>query len=585
MKSGIIRIAGLVLVVWTLPVVFAWTEFLDGSAVPDSPWLVFTQAAADEAPGETIVIDFQEAGGANKAMRLNSGLGAHEWYLEVFDQEEVVIGARFRLVEFTPTGKENLISITTRSKHLAPAPSITLVDGRFKLWTYVNAIVKEQEIMDIAPADTNVFHTSYLFARSDGWVKLWWDGKLAYDNFAPLANPYNGYVEWGSGSWQFDAVDVIDFDWVGSGTAADLPVAITSSPAHGAIWQDSLAGITLQITSQSGLAPGVETNKIFLTVNGLDRTGDLAISGDSLNRQVKFSGLRPDTVYKLMLEVVDTTGNTNRLPIEFDTFSTNYFTFEAEDFNFDSGQFLETVILSSSASAENYLDRVGVEGVDQLEKSTEPGNTPHTYRADSLVGTEKNKDVLRPAYLQAQEMDAPVADFNITGVEPGEWLNYTRKFSAGAYQIYGRFAADIGAAFKARLDKVTNPANAQQTTTPVGTFTFSPGRALQIYDYVPLTDPQGNMATVNLSGTETLRVTASEGSFNANYYLLVPAAAPLPSLSIAKAQNGVVVSWEGTGLTLESTDRLPGDWLPVANATSPFPISPAPGTRYYRLRK
>src|SRR5256885_11805009 len=31
---------------------------------------------------------------------------------------------------------------------------------------------------------------------------------------SPLVNPFNGYVEWGSGSWQFDATTTVDFDWV-----------------------------------------------------------------------------------------------------------------------------------------------------------------------------------------------------------------------------------------------------------------------------------------------------------------------------------------------------------------------------------
>lgn len=585
MKLPALRFVSWLLLLSPIHAVLGWTEFLDGSASPERPWLAFTQAVGDEAPGETIVIDLPDGGAANQALRLNSGLGAHEWYLELFDQEEVVIGARFRLVEFTPTGKENLISITTRSKHLAPAPSITLVDGRFKLWTYVNDIVKQQEIMDIGPAETNVFHTCYLFARSDGWVKLWWEGKLIYDNFVPLANPYNGYLEWGSGSWQYDAVDVIDFDWVGSGTVADLPVAISSSPAHRAIWQGASTDLTVKITSQSGLAPGFDTNKIFLTINGADRTSELAITGDHLNRELRFPGLRPDTVYQVMLTAVDTAGNTNRLPIQFDTFKTNYFTFEAEDFNFQSGQFLENIVLSSSAGPDNYLDRIGTEGVDHFEKSTDPGNVPHLYRSESLVGTERTKDNLRPAYLHAQETDAGVADFNITGVEPDEWLNYTRKFPAGSYAIYGRFAADVGAAFTARLDKVINPADAAQTTSPLGTFAFTGGRGWQTYEYVPLRDPQGNLATVNLAGPETFRITAVAGSFNANYYLLVPAAAPLPSLSIAKAQNGVLISWADAAASLESTDQLPGNWVKVPNAVSPLSVSPAAGTRYYRLSK
>ena len=72
-------------------------------------------------------------------------------------------------------------------------------------------------LMDIGPAVTNAWHTAYLYARNDGRVKLWWDGSLLFDGTAPLVNPFNGYVEWGSGAWQYDATTTVDFDWVGYG--------------------------------------------------------------------------------------------------------------------------------------------------------------------------------------------------------------------------------------------------------------------------------------------------------------------------------------------------------------------------------
>jgi len=46
-------------------------------------------------------------------------------------------------------------------------PSITLVNGRYKLWNYVNS---DTELMDIGPAVTNAWHTAYLYARNDGWL-------------------------------------------------------------------------------------------------------------------------------------------------------------------------------------------------------------------------------------------------------------------------------------------------------------------------------------------------------------------------------------------------------------------------------
>jgi hypothetical protein len=110
--------------------------------------------------------------------------------------------------------KLNLLCLTTRSTPLSPSPSITLVNGRYKLWSYVNS---DTQIMDLGPVVPNAWHVAYLYARKDGKVKLWWDGNLVFDGAAPLVNPFDGYVEWGSGSWQYDATTTADFDWVAYG--------------------------------------------------------------------------------------------------------------------------------------------------------------------------------------------------------------------------------------------------------------------------------------------------------------------------------------------------------------------------------
>ena len=585
MNAPKLRLCLAVLALTFVPSISAWIHFLDGSTVPDAPWVTFTQTTEGEDEGETIIVDFQEGGTANQAMRLNSGTGAHEWYIEVFEEEEIVVGARFRFLEFSTTGAENIISITTRSKHLAPAPSISLVDGRLKLWTYVNAVVQEQEIMDLGPAEANIFYTVYMFARSDGWVKLWWNGELVYDDYVPLANPYNGYVEWGSGSWQFDATDVIEFDWLGYGTQEDLPVQIASNPPHRAIWQEPSADATFNVISNPELAPGVGADKLGLILTS-GTAGMITLSGTDTNREVRLTGLRSNTVYKGMLTFIDLDGTTNNLPFEFDTFATNLFTFEAEDYNFDGGQFMDSVVLSSFADFNNYIDRIGIEGIDHLEYGIEPGETPDQYRLDSLVGTERNKDVLRPPYIAALELDPEIDDFNVTGVEPGEWLNYTRTFPAGTYNLYGRMATDVGGSFTGKVSRVTGATTDQQTASPLGTLAFSPGRGFQTYDYVPLTDTQGNKVAINLNGQDTLRVTATEGTFTANYYMLVPAEAGPPRLLISKAAAGIAISWEGAGFALERTTAMPGGWTAVQNATNPFTVTGSDsGAAFYRLRK
>jgi hypothetical protein len=185
-------------------------QFLGGSSLPGSPWV------HSGSSGPTLVNFYDpELGATNQALRVSGGsTSANEWYVGGLALDELAVGARFRLAAFSPTGKENLLCLTTHSTPLSPAPSITLVDGRYELWNYV---ITNTLLMDIGPAVTNAWHTAYLYARNDGKVKLWWDGSLLFDGTAPLVNPYNGYVEWGSGSWQFNATTTVDFDWVGYG--------------------------------------------------------------------------------------------------------------------------------------------------------------------------------------------------------------------------------------------------------------------------------------------------------------------------------------------------------------------------------
>ena len=188
-------------------------QFLGGPSLPASPWI---SSQSGGTGGTTLIVDFfdPDLGTTNQALRINSGVNANEWYVGPLALDELAVGARFRLVAFSPTGKENLLCLTTHSTPLSPAPAITLVNGRYKLWNYVNS---DTALMDLGPAVTNVWHTSYLYARNDGKVKLWWDGNLVFDRAAPLVNPFDGYIEWGSGAWQFDATTTVDFDWVAYG--------------------------------------------------------------------------------------------------------------------------------------------------------------------------------------------------------------------------------------------------------------------------------------------------------------------------------------------------------------------------------
>src|SRR5207247_10530532 len=116
--------------------------------------------------GTTLVVDFFDAelGATNQALQINSGANANEWYVGPLGLDELAVGARFRLVAFSPAGKENLLCLTTHSTPLSPAPALTLVNGRYKLWSYLKPeAVPNPALMNLRPAFTTASPTAHLY--------------------------------------------------------------------------------------------------------------------------------------------------------------------------------------------------------------------------------------------------------------------------------------------------------------------------------------------------------------------------------------------------------------------------------------
>jgi hypothetical protein len=147
------------------------------------------------------------------------------------------------------------------------------------------------EIMDLGPAATNAWHTAHLYARNDGKVKLWWDGILRFDAMAPLVNPHHAYIEWGSGSWQYDATTTVDFDWVAYGNACNLPQWLRAARAgNNAVisWPTNATGFVLQ--SSDTLSPANWVNVASpVVVVGSEKTVTSRLAGT--NKFFRLRGL------------------------------------------------------------------------------------------------------------------------------------------------------------------------------------------------------------------------------------------------------------------------------------------------------
>jgi hypothetical protein len=282
-------------------------------------------------------------------------------------------------------------------------------------------------------------------------------------------------------------------------------------------------GISFTVNSASGTP--INNADIEVTVNGTDVSSSLTITGSATSKNVSYSGLQSNQTYSVAITATDTLGLTASSSFSFDTWSPVYL-WEGEDYDFNSGQFIDNPILSSTAQPDSYFGQVASQTIDMNETSNDGD---HLYRGADLMATTVAGDVPRQKFITAQQGDGAINDYKIGWFYGGEWVNFTRTFPAGNYNVYGRFAGGAGAA-TVTFSKVTAGwGTPEQTVSSLGTFSFV-GTGWSTFQYVPLKDANGNLVELNLSGQNTLRVTTGGGA-DLNFVMLVPADTNRPVVS------------------------------------------------------
>ena len=270
----------------------------------------------------------------------------------------------------------------------------------------------------------------------------------------------------------------------------------------------------------------VNAGGIQLTLNGVNVSSNLVISGAGTeNVSVRYTNLMLDLNYVGQINVTNAVGAGVRAPVRFDTFHSNYFTWEAEDFDFNGGQFIDNPALSTN-SASSYYSQVGVSNVDEYVPNYS-ATQPHLWRTNDQVSTDVAGDAPR-----AQFTTAGIPDYEVGYFNPSNWVNYTRTFPAGTYNIYGRLAnGNVGLANCYLTEVTSGEGTTSQTTIQLGTFQFA-GRGWSSYDFIPLTDEWGNVLAVTLNGQTTLRVTSGllGGGVNMNFFMLAPGSNTPPAI-------------------------------------------------------
>ncbi|MCC6232461.1 MAG: hypothetical protein IT580_07440 [Verrucomicrobiales bacterium] len=377
------------------------------------------------------------------------------------------------------------------------------------------------------------------------------------------------------------------------------------APLAGANFLPATSEITFNVQDDQELPDAgitvVLNGTTYTTANGL------RLSGTPVARTAALGGLVAGTDYSGEIRVVDAGGLEKTAPLFFDTFTTAVKVVEIEDYNFEAGSFFNSPVRTAEgggAADNSYTDRVGTVDVDFSDTRTAPRPQDALYRTQDPVRMAHTLDKRRTGF----DNDLSLYDYDVGDLAAGEWMNYTRTFTSGTYEIYLRESVVNLALGESILERVTSdPTQTGQTVELVGAFLGKTSG----FDYrnVPLTDGAGlNRLKVRLDGRTTLRlrtVTAdtSGGNRYLNYLLFVPVAdagtqrpsvaglVPAPDSTVESVTPTVQVTLQNRDTTVNlSTVKLTVGGSEVTGATvtsTPTGATvtyalqplPAPGTR------
>jgi hypothetical protein len=329
--------------------------------------------------------------------------------------------------------------------------------------------------------------------------------------------------------------------------AANTPPTISDIlPATSSSFLPASTTISFKVSDDKALT----NDKISVMLNGQPvLAANLTIIGGGNSRTVAVNGLIADSNYSATFSVTDADNATTFTTIYFDTFAANDLVIEAEDYNFGGGQFIDNpkpLVEGSGPQATGYANQIGTVDVDYHDTRGDLQDVP--YRPDDHVRMQHTLDVARQKFVDAGGTSSSVFDYDVGDVAAGEWLNYTRTFPAGTYEVYLRESLVNGTQIQTDLAEVTgDPAQPNPATRSLGSFrTTTTGYQ---YRNIPLTDALGQKVLLRLSGKKTLQLQdvsaePGDGAIYQNYLIFVPVAgAPVQRATIANVSpaNGTTV--------------------------------------------
>lgn len=315
--------------------------------------------------------------------------------------------------------------------------------------------------------------------------------------------------------------------------AAGNTAAILSdiAPVEYANFLPASTQIAFKVTDDKPL----ENEKISVTLNGAVFTtaNGLSVTGTGNSRTVTLGGLAANVNYAAVLSVEDSDGAQTSRNLFFDTFAVDSFVIEVEDYNFAYGQFIDNpvVVGEGGYDPDGYSLQAGVPTVDFTDTRTSPNFTDTKYRPEDPIRMAHALDHERAKYTAAGGAAMGVYDYAVGDIAAGEWMNYTRTFPAGHYEVYLRQGLANMATGESVLEEVTgDPTQPDAAVTPLGSF-LGVRTGFQFRNFA-LTDGTGqNKIVLSLSGKKTLRLRQvtpdpRDGARYLNYLVFVPTGGP-----------------------------------------------------------
>ncbi len=254
---------------------------------------------------------------------------------------------------------------------------------------------------------------------------------------------------------------------------APLPV-ISSVYPSGTILLQATNTLSFNVSSASGM----NLTNVSAVLNGVNISSQLqyvtnGTAGTSTNLSVSYGNLQPNIANTVLISVTDANGTGNTYNGSFDTFSSTNFIWEAEEFDYNSGTYIDNPDYTSAPSLTSYYGLDSVNGVD-TSKGASAGVNPSDYRAGATDGTRTqtpaSPDYPRQKFIDLAVIDPAIVDHIIANWSSAEWQNYTKTFPAGSYNVYARVSSASSGILT--LSQVTSgQGTPTQTTTKLGTFT------------------------------------------------------------------------------------------------------------------